>query len=336
MIRPDKTVESNHAFKAIAPAPIPGDFFIGAYDGSIFHYTKGELRLKSQEDSIMDHGMDASRNFLVAVRRNKTLKIFNLQTNTEITCAVTPKWIHCPRISPDESIVVTPGEDHLCRIWDTATGEQQLCYARHTRPVECVVFSPWSTEVFSAGGNGIVHKWNMNTGITIAQSPRFSQILTMAISGNILATGHYPGRVNLLDATTLTRNRIIREYYGGVINLSFLDEKYLVSVSQDQRIMLLDVESGEKIARLKGVDKIDTCSSCFSSKMFAAVSKNGTMEIYNIPLRVFIFQNNIYTEKVKTVQSFFYAFKDYIDPTTGFNVDDYDNFFLMRILMNIK
>src|SRR5207248_2835428 len=50
--------------------------------------------------------------------------------------------ILCSAVSPDETMLLTGGQDYTARLWDLETGKELRRFLAHREPVDLVMFSP--------------------------------------------------------------------------------------------------------------------------------------------------------------------------------------------------
>ncbi len=145
--------------------------------------------------------------------------------------------------SPDSRRLVTCSDDHTARVWDLATGAQELCL-QHPGMVFGAAFSPDGEQIATTSSNH-VFLWHAKTGEARRLAP---------IRHREHFTGPYPRfsphgerLVTLVDARTL---RIWDARTGEVLGQPMQHDQEVWSFSfnpQGNRILTL---SGEKVARL--------------------------------------------------------------------------------------
>lgn len=338
---------------AIAPSYSHQDeFFIGDGRGNIHSFIDGKytqiFKNSDEKTSTEDMGLCTSRNFFAAAYKNKTLAIYNLQTN-HVNKITHHQLFTCPRISPDESLIVAGSYDYKCYVYDTSLERIVLSYDGHEGWVLCIAFSATGNEVFSGGIDRTVHKWNITNGDLIVKTLQFKDYVnSIDVSRNIVAVGLGQHSRNfsiiILDANTLNQLRSLEGHTDSIMCVVFSPDGFnLVSGALDEKIIVWNVQKGRKIAELDAYGSFSD-SMCFSldgrtfacAPSYSMTFSRDMLAIYNnFPFSIFLAEINCNPSNVKTVQSFFYAFKDYIDPLSGFNSEDTDNYFLMRILCNL-
>ncbi|MEU6735961.1 TIR domain-containing protein [Streptomyces physcomitrii] len=111
------------------------------------------------------------------------------------------------RFRPDDTQLVTAGDDGAVQIWDAATGQGKSIVRGHGRRVNVVAFDATGTILASAGSDGIVRLWEVGTGRCLHELVgRGDRLISAAFSpaGAVLATAGSTGHVYLWDARTGT------------------------------------------------------------------------------------------------------------------------------------
>ncbi|EDY46831.2 NACHT and WD40 repeat domain-containing protein [Streptomyces sp. SPB074] len=107
------------------------------------------------------------------------------------------------RFRPDDTQLVTAGDDGVVQIWDAATGQGKPILRGHGRRVNAVAFDASGTRLASAGSDGTVRLWDVATGQrTHELLGRGDRLISAAFSpaGTVLATAGSTGHVYLWDA----------------------------------------------------------------------------------------------------------------------------------------
>ncbi len=66
--------------------------------------------------------------------------------------------------SPDGRRLLSGSDDNTLRLWDAATGEEQLCLKGHQGSVRSVAFSPDGRRLLSGSSDNTLHLWDAATG----------------------------------------------------------------------------------------------------------------------------------------------------------------------------
>jgi len=102
--------------------------------------------------------------------------------------------------SPDDSRLVTAGQDQTVRLWNLRTNNGARLKLRHERAIAAIQFSPDGERVFTAGRDRRAHLWDARSGRLLVALPRHGQeILDGSFSpdGTMIANGFRVGMLSL-------------------------------------------------------------------------------------------------------------------------------------------
>lgn len=183
------------------------------------------------------------------------------------TTAETPKpvrtldahrgWVRALAVSPDGTLLATCGNDHLVKLWATATGALVRELRGHDSHVYNVAFHPGGTALVSGDHRGLVKEWDIATGAVRRQfdasvlfkyDPQFRAdiggVRSIAFNGDgsLLACGGITEVTNafagigkpvvvLLDWQSGQRKQLLRPkeaFQGAVWGLAFHPDGFLI------------------------------------------------------------------------------------------------------------
>lgn len=316
------------------------DFFIADHNNVIHQFVKGDKKRKFKLDFRWTD-FDISCNFIAICYHKMPMLLCDLHDESVVRFDASAAQIMLAvRITPDETKIVTVSFLGLsCDVWNIATREICQSYKGHKEWVKSTIaFYTGGFGVFSTGDDKTVHLWDISNAMTIAKSSEFHRdILSIVSTTNLVAVSfHYSFEIVLLRAITLTRICSIKNDDIKIQSLAFSpDAQYLIFLVGEKNMSMWDTAAGAIITNrlecLKYANK-----ACFSpdGRQLATISVNLEMTIHeNFPLADFVYKNES-IRYIKTVWSFFYNFVD--DIPSSFNDNDRDNYFLMRILINMK
>ena len=107
------------------------------------------------------------------------------------------------RFRPQDSQLVTVGNDGGAQIWDAETGQGKRILRGHGRRVNTVAFNADGTRLATSGNDGIVRLWDTRTGRRIAElSGQGDRLVSAVFSpiGPVLGTASNDGDVYLWNA----------------------------------------------------------------------------------------------------------------------------------------
>lgn len=323
-----KVVEFPKRLAAVAPSYSSPDKFVVADSSSDIH--DNDKVYRDNIGIIQMNCLVTSYNFIAAGHWSHTT-LFNIHDKSVVTRCKNDNVIYCIKISQDGTIIITGSTDNTCRGWNLTTGRELFCYRRHLSAVMCLAFYNNEREILCSGRDGMLHRFTIN-GTQIKRSFMFNDIIrAIAVSkDNIFIT--CKTEILILNPKTLESTHILKGYTTQIMNIAISScENYLVCASATS-VGLWDLI--EKTLILKFYQHSDDVRSvCFSldGRMMASVSDDRKLMIYNVQFNIFLLKTRKTMDQVKTVQSFFHAICDILDP--DFNDEDESNYFLMRILI---
>ncbi len=110
------------------------------------------------------------------------------------------------------------------RRWDLATARLMQTYTGHRGWVEAVRFAPGGGSAFSAGGDGRILKWDLDSGEIRSEKEPGGWLRTLAISpdGSRLCVGGEDHRIHCRDLATGERTAVLRGHQSHVLDVAFI------------------------------------------------------------------------------------------------------------------
>lgn len=167
------------------------------------------------------------------------------------------------RLLSASSNVFTPNRDFSLRLWDGETGGELRRFTGHTDKIWDMALSPDGSFAVTASHDGTVRRWEIESGqarILYRVDPQAAICVALSPDATQILVGLGRGRSNRPDySLRLLESRDGREVRRFVGHSEVLgdvafspDGRLALSGSQDRRIFLWDVASGEKVGELAG------------------------------------------------------------------------------------
>jgi WD40 repeat protein len=174
----------------------------------------------------------------------------------------TPRWsrtghngraINAVAFTDDGEKLVTASDDSTLKVWNAATGEQELLLQGFESSAVDVDVDAAGT-IAAAAQSTRVLRWNAQGKLLAVLNEHKNIVNAIAYSpnGKTLATGSADSTVKLWDADT---NRSVRTLAAGspVLTLDFSADGRLLAVGcEDGSILVFDVQSGNPVRKLEG------------------------------------------------------------------------------------
>ncbi|KAK6344182.1 hypothetical protein TWF696_007824 [Orbilia brochopaga] len=181
-------------------------------------------------------------------------------------------------------------ENHMIRLWDTATVSSQQLLSEHTDCVTSIAFSHRMKTFASVLGDYTIQLWDAATG-----SPQHlldghtMDITSMEFSpdGKILASASRDSTMRLWDVASGSPQQLLIGNPEGATSMAFSpDGKTLASASRDSIISLWDVATGSLRQSLDGhtmgVVDIMTFTSSYDGKRLISISRDLTVRLWDV------------------------------------------------------
>jgi WD40 repeat protein/tetratricopeptide (TPR) repeat protein len=227
---------------------------------------------------------------LASASRDKTVKLWDLQTGHETQTFQHTDWVNSVRFSPNGKRLASAGDDHTIKVWDVETGQEVRTLQGHVDRITSLVFSPDGTRLASASFDHTLKVWDLHTGTEVLTlKGHASAVLGVCIdpSGQRLASAGSDTTVKVWDLLTASDPSgavlSLQGHTAQVYSACFSpDGQRLASASLDHTAKLWDVRTGQEILTLQG-HRDSVWDVCFSpdGKHLATASKDQTVKIWD-------------------------------------------------------
>jgi WD40 repeat protein len=185
---------------------------------------------------------------------------------------------------PRGETVLTAGEDGTAQVWEAASGENVARFEGHQGQVWSASFSPNGERVVTTGQDGTARIWSVATGGQLALLRGHRGAVADAVFdpiGTTVLTAGADKTLRLWDAEQGTPRRTLARGLGG--GIAFSPDGSLVVAPTDQDAKLIDVETGEVVALLRGHSGLVTSGSFSPDGEFVVTaSQDRTARIWEV------------------------------------------------------
>jgi WD40 repeat protein len=188
--------------------------------------------------------------------------------------------------SPDDTILVTGGDQGYLSRWNLDTGEELPRLQTQYGLLFSIAFSPDGSRLASACGDGTVQIWNFVTEQPLALLKGHAYgawSVTWTSDGKRLATSSGDGMVKIWDAETATLLREKAATFTKIDTLQYSpDDSHLAAVSIGERAMILDAQSLAETHSFSDFISGMRSAAFFPTGEWAALSgENGLTYLWN-------------------------------------------------------
>jgi WD40 repeat protein len=224
------------------------------------------LTLEGHEDYVraLAYSPDGSR--IATGSRDRTAKLWDAETGTELTTLTTPSGVAWVAFSPDGSRIATGGADGVTRIWSTETGENLSVLRGQHVPVLNATFNPEGTHLATGIDDEMARIWDLETGkqLFILSHPGAVYGVAFSPDGERLATASSAAIIKVWDVTSGNELLSFTGHTDSIVSISFSpDGTQLATASRDGTARLWDAASGQELLTLQG-SGVGICCVAFS------------------------------------------------------------------------
>jgi WD40 repeat protein len=244
-------------------------------------------KLEGHTDAItaVKFSPDGSR--LVSSSWDNTVRLWNVQSGLEIQpFKKHPNSVNTVDFSPNGKMLASGARDNIVRLWDLQSDKKMSLLLGHTNNIAAVAFSPDGKFLVSGSWDKTVRLWDVQAAQTVRTfEGHSSDVNSIAFSpnGKTLASGSDAHGITLwydmpespLTPLFKTGIRQLATDYHLIKTLAFSpNEKMLAFATEDKRIHLLNMPSGQKIKHLEGhSEEINVIAFSPNGKILASGSR---------------------------------------------------------------
>lgn len=224
--------------------------------------------------TLIDHSSKVSSvaispnsRILVSGSGDRTIKLWQPDTEEIFTLKGHTRSINCIAIAPDGKILASGSADTTIRIWDLNQGKILRIlgcqFSGHFGEVAAVAISPDGKLLVSGGADETIRIWRLDRGEELyAIEDYCGRILSIAISpdGKLLASGDWEKNIRVWSLSDGKLFRSLKRH-SGVSSLSFSpDSKMLAAGGVDATVKLWRLDSGQDKILEGHLDRVQSIS----------------------------------------------------------------------------
>jgi WD40 repeat protein len=152
--------------------------------------------LQGHGDNVLAVAASDGASRVVSGSRDRTLRVWDGTTGTELWCVPHPGRVEAVAVTPDGRWVATGSLDNTVRVWELRESGPVLAreFSGHTRLVAAVAFHPGQTLLASGGYDGSVWLWDLDggSGDQLGSGLGLIQAVVFSPDGSLVAAQSLP------------------------------------------------------------------------------------------------------------------------------------------------
>ncbi len=201
-------------------------------------------------------------------------------------------------------ISIVPGSDKAA-VFDVTNKKLLYRVGHHQGEIESVGIDPQGRYCVTAGQDGKVFVWVLQTGLLASSMPHHSDFVSsiaFSQNGQWIATGSYDRTINIMNLSTMKQHLKLSGHNSVVVSMQFLSGLRLLSAERDGSLLIWDLHHGKIFKHLPNVGDAITSVCLSSDKRFAFVATRlGYVALYD--LRSFELVRQRYLKIQETITS---------------------------------
>ena len=180
----------------------------------LFKPDSGELVkvLGLTSDVVFDCAFNPAGDRLATAAADGAVRVFDVASGQE-QLAITSHsdWVFCTAWNADGSQLATGSRDKTAKVFDAKTGELLITFNGHNQPVRGVLFHPEGKEVYSAGSDNKLQRWNIAEGKKAGEAGFGGEVYKLTPAGEFFLAEAADNKVRQFNAKD---QKQIREFAG--------------------------------------------------------------------------------------------------------------------------
>jgi WD40 repeat protein len=208
--------------------------------------------------------LDNSGDYLVSASEDATLRVWRVATGECLMTLIGQGGpVHRMVLQADgERALSISGEDETVVVWDVPGECVTHRLMGHLRKVRGLAITPNGRVAITAGQEGRVRVWDVETGECTATLPGLGEHLAITPDGRVAALATLGGRVRIYDLRASKCVQVLRGHEGQIHQVALTpDGRLAVSAGEDGTVQVFDLVRGRRLNVLSGHDRSVLCAA---------------------------------------------------------------------------
>jgi WD40 repeat protein len=166
------------------------------------------------------------------------------------------RYVDSVAFSPDGNYVLTGSDDKTARLWEAASGKQQLVFMGHQKRIRSVAFSPDGSKILTGSQDNTARLWEATSGkmlVTFEGHTSFVYRAVFSPDGNYILTGSEDKTARLWETYSGKCLVVFAGHTDAIRGVAFSpDGRYVLTGSSDGTAHLWNTYSGNSLVAYEG------------------------------------------------------------------------------------
>jgi WD40 repeat protein len=256
------------------------------FSGKNIGQTKCVRTMKGHSDDVNSVAVSPDGRYAVSGSRDKTLRMWNLQTGQCVHTKSRSDHISALVVTPDGRYVLTGEVSGNLSILDLETDKWVRDLKDHRLTVKSVAITPDGRHVVSGSDDATLRVWELETGQcvhTMEGHKTYISAVAITPDGRHVVSGSWDDTLRMWELETGICVRTMKEHTDPVNSVVISpDGRYAVSGSRDKSLRMWELETGKCVHNLKTQHRIGSIVILPDGRHAISNGSNYTLRIWEL------------------------------------------------------